>query len=158
MTHIEKRKRIKQAVAAVESGESPHSVAERYGLTPTYVEISARAEGVFRKRRADRDKKISDAIKRGESVADLVGQFGYSYEFFRHFARLRGLKLVQERREKLSAYKVIADLLNTDDSYGAIGLRNGITKQRVDQIASKCRAVGISFPHRGRNSTREHHP
>lgn len=57
----------------------------------------------------------------------------------------------QVRDHRVAAcFEILAELLNTKDSYQAIGKRLGVSRQRVQQVAEKARESGIVLWERDR--------
>ncbi len=55
---------------------------------------------------------------------------------------------IKVQHVSVTTYQILADLLNTGDSFAAIGKRTGLTRQRVSQINEKAIKAGIAIPRR----------
>lgn len=96
----------------------------------------------FRQRR---DKRIAQAVRRGESIPAIATQFGVSTTsvdtISSHFNDSLGKR---QRLSSLSinAYRIIA-LLQQGHSQTKVAQLVHLTRSRVQQIATKCREHGV---------------
>lgn len=99
--------------------------------------------------RAERREKIRAELLAGaKSVEELSTEYRVS------MATVQALVAPGSRRARrmggpgvaVSTYKVIARLLNTNDSYRMISSELGCSHQNIHQIAGRMKAAGINFP------------
>jgi hypothetical protein len=57
------------------------------------------------------------------------------------------------KKTSSSKIRIVARIINTNDSFAAIARDFGLTRARVEQIATECRRAGIRFPKRLRCPT-----
>ena len=117
MTHAERAKRRRDVVDAVRNGSTIRDVAKRYQISASYVYQLCMLEGV--------PLPLSGRPPRPEPRC------------------IREIKKATPLG--MNAYRVVAELINTEDSLREIGRNLEISPQRVCQIATRARQAGIPF-------------
>lgn len=103
--------------------------------------------------RLERRREIAKAIAAGQSVYEVCQQFEVSRETIRkaadeHGVKIPGTRRLQSVRRKSKLLHVLADLLNTSDSYPQIAQRQNVTRTYVTQVVDEARKAGLTV--RGR--------
>ena len=95
--------------------------------------------------RRERRQEMAAYAAAGHTVAETAQQFNVSSRTAANAIKAAGVTAVASGRvgAHFSAYEVIADLINTDLSLGAIARKRSLTRQRVAQIRDASLAAGI---------------
>lgn len=105
------------------------------------------------KERKARRKEIAEWVKNSDSETprkDAVDHFKCTAEFVRRACAEYGVLIRDSRRGTAPehTFSIIGDLCNTDDTFSTIARRYNLTKQRIQQIASRCEGVNIPIRRR----------
>jgi transposase-like protein len=133
-------------------GLTMQQVADEFGVdfgTVAYairkLDIQARMPG--RAPNIEQHKKVVRfAIEHhSTSVADIAKELGIPEPTVANTLQEYGVSTNGHSYTELleGTYSIIADLVNTSDTLEAIGQRHGVTRERVRQIAVRCRKAGI---------------
>ena len=117
MTHAERAKRRRDVVDAVRNGSTIRDVAEQYQICTGYVYKLCMIEGVALPLPVRPPRPEPRCIRKIKKATPLG----------------------------MNAYRVVAELINTEDSLREIGRNLEISPQRVCQIATRARQAGIPF-------------
>jgi DNA-binding CsgD family transcriptional regulator len=98
--------------------------------------------------RRKRRQEIAAYAAEGRTAAETAEHFGVTSQTVYNACRPVGVVPAATKQTRHVAYATIADLINTDDTHAVIAARRGTTRQRVGQIASKCREAGIPIRRR----------
>lgn len=96
--------------------------------------------------RAARRKRLADRYLAGEEVAKIAGDEGVRMALVLAAMKEHGIEYVPLYNPPLRLYKILALLVNTFLTYREIGMKMGISKARVGEIASNARKAGIKLP------------
>lgn len=92
-------------------------------------------------------------IAAGECARKVAEDTGFKAGTIRNWCWYRGVPCSMKSPRKTvrdRAYRILADLLNTDQTYQAVGDRHGVSRQYVYEIAVKARKAGIQVPRHSR--------
>lgn len=92
-------------------------------------------------------------VKAGLGVKEAAERHGLCTSYVRNAARQCGVEipgLPTGPTTTASTFEILAEILNTTDTFTDIAETFGVSKQRVWEIASKARAAGIKFAERPR--------
>ena len=153
VTHKERRERIEAVVADAKAGALVEDIAKRHKLTKVYVqqvicESGMKPRTYARDRIESRDQAIVDALAAGESMESL--RLKYQTETIRRACAKHGVEPPELMYHEISSnsYRVLARLINTDDSGVKIAADFQISRERVRQIAERAKAAGIRLHER----------
>jgi len=93
----------------------------------------------------ERRSKIAVCIKDGLSINDAATQFDVSTSCVYSVMHEYNIPLPKRNNPSNINYPIIADIINTELSFSAIGKKHNITRQRVEQIATHMHKHGIIF-------------
>jgi len=109
--------------------------------------MPATTERLTHAERAKRRAEIRKFVAAGHKRTEAADRFGVTATVVRDSCA--GLPRTSlDNRWGGSTFKILADLLNTSDTLQAIGERNNVTRQCVNQALTFAKAAGIKFPHR----------
>jgi transposase-like protein len=112
--------------------------------------------------RRERDRDIVAAIRDSAlTVQQVADQFGVGFATInavckRNGVTCRGYAAARLALQPSGLFRILAELLNTDDTCSAIARRLGISRERVSQIHRQALAAGIKLEKRKPNAAATH--
>ena len=100
-------------------------------------------EKLSHKDRAKRRAEIRKAFQAGKSRHDISAEFGVSVATV--LSSCEGLPRPINKSHS-SSLRMLAAVQNTTDTLKAIGAREGVTKQAVQDLLKRAKAAGMKFP------------
>jgi hypothetical protein len=97
--------------------------------------------------RAKMRERVAAGLKAGKSIAEMVAMSGLCAAYVAEIGRNLGIRN-GTTVTTFSCYRLLADLLNTEDSLTEIARRNRCSKQLVEQVFSRSVAAGINIKRR----------
>lgn len=93
----------------------------------------------------------------GKSVDQIAKATNYTHQSVLNILADAGIEVQRPRvvQTRFSSYRVLAELINTDVKYEAIGRRHGVSRQAVEQVAARAVDAGINL-HPQRLKMRRH--
>lgn len=93
----------------------------------------------------ERSKAIAAEIEAGMPTVEAMKKFDVSRSTISAACRVNRVKMpgMQGALPRPKTYQMIADLINTDDSFQKIADRNDVSPQRVQQIHARCLEAGV---------------
>lgn len=101
--------------------------------------------------RAERRERIA-AYCKTRTLAQAVSQFGVSESLVQSACREHGVTPKAPKPSNMpdrSRLRLVAALVKTDASYAELAKVHGITRQAVEQFATRCLAAGVPVKSRG---------
>lgn len=103
---------------------------------------------ITHRERSKRRQRIAASIERGKlGVHQAAKRYGVSVQMVRLACKEHGTVARTTATQPLgrSAYRVLADLINTDTRVAMIAERRGVTVQYVDNVRKRAQKVGIEL-------------
>ncbi len=150
MTHAERRDRRRQIAEAVLCGMEIGKVACDFGVAMAGVYAACREHDVqCALPSARRRNAILAAPRDGYPARDVALMYGVATCVIQQLANRHGLHLRGMRSSAASRkLRVIADLLNTGDSYANIARQHKVSRQAVSLTAQEAIGAGIHITRR----------
>ena len=141
---IERNRSIAHAYV---DGKTLREIADEYGVTYQRVQQIVNAAGITPSQAMlDREARIVSMIEGGLPSCDIAAATGASPQTVMAVARRNGLKIAKAINGNTgtgSAWKILADLINTTDKAEDIADRHGVSYQSVAQVKRKAMLAGI---------------
>ena len=103
--------------------------------------------------RRARRKEMADTVALGKMPYEVAAEYGCSLQNVREACRIFGVKMrpMLGSTQKFNSYKLLAELINTKDSFAELARKHNCTRQNVFHLYTKAREAGILVPvrHRG---------
>lgn len=96
--------------------------------------------------RRKRHEEIASFINDGHTINEAISKFGVSYNIIYLAIKKKGI--VPKEKFRNTNLRLIAEILNTQDSYTKIAKKFNITPQAVSLMGKRLKEVGINIPER----------
>lgn len=141
LSHHDRMLRRQEMAALVSSGVSELEVAGRFGVHVSTVKGACAENGVSKLYRR-RDKIIRD-IRGGVPYDTIISRYKTNIGYIRALCNRHGIPFAG-RSPRLSSFQILKKLLD-GQSGASIASDFNVSRQRVDQIASKARSAGFDL-------------
>lgn len=128
-------------------GKTMEEIAEEYGISKQRVQQIVNAAGITPSQALlDREARIVSMIEGGLPSCEITAATGANSQTVVAVARRNGLKIAKAINGNAgtgSAWKILADLINTTDKAEDIADRHGVSYQSVAHVKRKAMLAGI---------------
>lgn len=152
MTHKERYQRRQAVAKFIKAGGTIPEAVAKFEIGEAAIRLACLERGVSvptmgSKLQADMRNEVAKFVREGGTLGEAMEKFGLPFGSVQDICRNYGVGLAAPLLAK-STYVVIADIINTEETFTSIARKRYLSVQRVQQIAAELKKVSIKFPPR----------